>query len=251
MTNVDHLMIFLLFVVQPVHGAWAWARYVAGIRAGEPPDRLRQYRATCILEWTAFAVLAIVWLYLERPPAALGLVAPSGTGFWLGVALLVAATGYLYRAWRQARRSSSEDRTKVVESLGDLRHFLPHTRREYVSIVGLSITAGIVEEIIYRGFVFWYLVQYMPMWAVVIVSAIAFGLGHSYQGIVGVRRVMLIGLAFGAYYLLTGSIWLPIAAHIMLDILQCGTIYECLRDRAGEVPRAVRSGAGSAEADRR
>lgn len=231
MAIVDHLMIFLLFVVQPVHGAWAWARYMARIRAGEPPDRLRQYRATYFLEWTAFAVLAIAWLSLGRPPAALGIVLPSGTGFWLGIALLVAATGYLAWTWRQARRSSSEDRAKFVDSLGDLRHFLPHTRREFRSIVGLSITAGIVEEIIYRGFVFWYLAPFMPMWAVVLVSAVAFGLGHSYQGIAGIGRVTLIGIAFGAYYLLTGSIWLPIVAHIVLDILQCAALYECLRDR--------------------
>lgn len=230
MTLVDHLMIFLLFVVQPAHGAWAWARFMAGIRAGEPPDRLRHYRSAYILEWTAFTVLAAVWLYLERPLAALGLVAPSGTGFWLGVALLIAATGYLAWTWRQARQLENEDRPKFVESLGDLRHFLPHTRREYRSIVGLSITAGIVEEIVYRGFVFWYLAQLMPLWAVVIVSSLGFGLGHSYQGFAGMGRVTLIGIAFGVYYLLTGSIWLPIAAHIVLDVLQCGTIYESLRD---------------------
>ena len=62
----------------------------------------------------------------------------------------------------------------------------------------------------------------MPMWAVVVVSSVAFGLGHSYQGAGGMVRVTLIGLVFGALYVFTGSIWIPIVAHVILDVLQGG-----------------------------
>ncbi len=81
----------------------------------------------------------------------------------------------------------------------------------------------------YRGFVLWYLFQLMPVWAAVIVSAIAFGLGHSYQGSGGVVRVTALGLAFAALYILTGSIWVPIVGHILLDALQGLSIVEVLR----------------------
>jgi membrane protease YdiL (CAAX protease family) len=44
-------------------------------------------------------------------------------------------------------------------------------------------------------------------------------------------RVTLGGIAFGAYYLLTGSIWLPIIAHALVDLLQGAMVYEYLRER--------------------
>lgn len=93
----------------------------------------------------------------------------------------------------------------------------------------MSITAGIVEEIVYRGFVLWYLAQVMPLWIAVVVSSVAFGLAHSYQGATGALRTGLIGLAFGTYFVVTGSIWLPIVAHALLDLLQGAAIHELLR----------------------
>ena len=108
--------------------------------------------------------------------------------------------------------------------------FLPHTNRELRSFYGVSITAGIVEEIVYRGFVLWYLALVMPLWAAVVVSSVAFGLGHSYQGTSGVARVTAVGLAFGVFYVFTGSIWLPILAHAIVDVLQGAAISEVLRE---------------------
>ena len=42
-------------------------------------------------------------------------------------------------------------------------HFLPRDDRELRAFVGLSATAGIVEEIIYRGFLIWCLALLMPL----------------------------------------------------------------------------------------
>jgi membrane protease YdiL (CAAX protease family) len=233
MAFVDHLMIFLLFVVQPIHGAYAYKRYVAKIDAAAPAEILKQYRTTMLAEWSALAALTITWLALGRPLAPLGLNTPAGTGFQIGLLLLLAMTIYQVYAWRQAAAAKPEERAKFVESCGSLRHFMPHNRQTYSAFFWLSITAGIVEEILYRGFVFWYLGQFMPVWAVVVVSAVAFGLGHSYQGLAGMVRVTVIGIVFGGYYLLTGSIWLPIVTHAVLDILQGATLLEYLRDRGG------------------
>jgi membrane protease YdiL (CAAX protease family) len=231
MTLVDHLMLLLLFVVQPIQGAYAYKRYVARIEAGEPPDVLRQYRITLYVEWLAFAALMIAWFALDRPLAMLGFVKPGGTGFSIGLLLLIVMTVYLVFAWQKASAATAEERAKFKASLGSLRYFMPHDRRSYASFVRLSVTAGIVEETLYRGFVFWYLAQLMPSWAVVAVSALAFGAGHSYQGVSGMVRVTLVGVIFGGYYLLTGSIWLPIVAHAVLDILQGAMLLEYLRDR--------------------
>ena len=223
MQPVDHVFILLLFLVQPVYGAFEARRYDARERAGEPFDRILFYRQT--------AALGVAWYMLGRPISDLGFVTPGGAGFWGGLILLGAMIVYLLYGWRWAARASDTEKTKTVESIGKTIRYLPHTPRELRNFVGISITAGIVEEIVYRGFVLWYLGQVMPLWAAVTVSSVAFGLAHSYQGPSGALRCGLIGLGFAVFYVLTGSIWLPIVAHILLDALQGGAILELLRKR--------------------
>ena len=226
---VDHLFIVLLFLVQPVHGAWDFSRYLKRIEAGQSANRIKLYKQTLALEWVAFAALAIAWYLLGRPIADLGFVAPGGVGFWVGAAMVAAVSAYLLVAWRQAMQLSAEEKETHIASFGKLRHFLPQNPRDYRMFAGLSVTAGIVEETIYRGFVLWYLFTYMPVWAAVLVSAIGFGLGHSYQGAGGVARVTAIGLVFGALYIVAGSIWVPIVGHILLDALQGLSFVEIFR----------------------
>jgi len=226
---VDHLFIFVLFVVQPIHGAWEFSRYIKRVEAGEPADRTKLYRETFFLEWAAFLVLALAWYLLGRPVGDLGYVAPGGAWFWAGVALVAAVSAYLLFAWRQSKRMTADEKESYRASFGKLQYFMPQNDRDYRLFAVLSVTAGIVEETVYRGFVLWYLFQLMPVWAAVIVSAIAFGLGHSYQGSAGVVRVTAIGLVFAALYILTGSIWVPIVGHILFDALQGLSIVEIMR----------------------
>jgi len=229
MPFVDHIFILLLFIVQPVYGVFESRRYEAQAKAGQPLNRIRFYRQTALMEWVFLAVLGAAWFFYSRPIADLGFLSPGGRGFWGGTALLVLFTGYLLYSWRAMMKASDAEKAKQTESLGKVAQYLPHTTGELHSFVGVSITAGIVEEIVYRGFVIWYLGQFMPLWAAVIVSAVAFGLAHSYQGATGALRCGLIGLAFGILYVVTGSIWLPIVAHVLLDVLQGAAIHEILR----------------------
>ena len=226
---VDHLFILLLFVFQPIHGAITYRRYIARIEAGAPSDRVHMYRQTFALEWIALAVFATAWYLLGRPAADLGFMPIEGNNFLIGSGILAIFSAFLVYQWRSARSASDDDVAKQKEAFGTLLHFLPQTDRDYRHFVGLSITAGIVEEILYRGFAIWYLVLFMPVWGAIVVSSVAFGFGHSYQGIGGVARVTLIGLAFGAFYIFTGSIWLPILGHAILDILQGATILTIMR----------------------
>jgi len=226
---VDHIFIFMLFVVQPIHGAHAYKKYVKRITEGEPANRVREYIETMALEWVAFAVVGGAWLWLGRPLEALGFVTSSSTQIAIGLVVLGLVTAYLLYTWHAAKTLSDERREKEIDAMGDLVHLLPATPRDYRHFINVSITAGIVEEFLYRAFAFWYLAHFMPMWAVIVVSSVAFGLGHTYQGLGGVIRVTVIGLVFGIYYQLTGSIWLPMLAHAILDVIQGASILELMR----------------------
>ena len=229
MTLVDHFFILMLFVVQPIYGALSYKKILRRIEAGETPDRPRFYQQTMAMEWIAFAIVALAWYLLGRPAAALGFVESSGMQIAGGLAVIAVFVAYLLYTWRMTKSISEERRAKEIEGLGDLVHFMPHDSNDLRQFTYTSITAGIVEEFLYRGFTFWYLAHFMPTWAVVVVSSIAFGLGHTYQGVGGVARVTLIGLVIGVFYIATGSIWLPMLVHAILDAIQGGMLVELLR----------------------
>ena len=234
MTAVDHLFILLLFVGQPIYGWYSYRQFVRKVNAGTPANRVAVYANTFGGEWLALSALLASWLYFERDLAELGFVAISGNGFYISLALVVVVALILLRSWRTTKGFDREERAKQRSDMGDLVHFLPHNKEELKEFCALSLTAGVVEEIIYRGFALWYLSTFMPMWAAVLVSAIAFGFGHSYQGPLGVLRVTVVGIAFGALYVVSGSLWLPIVAHALFDVLQGLIIVNVLDDSSGE-----------------
>jgi len=55
-----------------------------------------------------------------------------------------------------------------------------HERRLWM---GLSLTAGLCEEVLYRGFLIWYLRMLLPGMAAVLLAAIVFGVAHRYLGV--------------------------------------------------------------------
>ena len=66
----------------------------------------------------------------------------------------------------------------------------------------------------------------MPPWAAGIISAVGFGLAHSYQGKAQVPQVIAVGAVFTLLYFLTGSVWVPIVVHALVDILQGKLAFE-------------------------
>jgi len=97
----------------------------------------------------------------------------------------------------------------------------PHGLAESALWVALSISAGICEEFAYRG----YLMRQFSAWfggrvPGLFASALAFGLGHAYQG---PWQVLLITLAFGlpmgALALLARGLGPSIVAHALEDVV--------------------------------
>lgn len=230
---VDHVLIFVLLVAQPVYGAYEARQIRKDAQSGRPLDRIRWYRETVLWEWGFFVVLLIAWLQFSRSFADLGFIKPGGVGFWVGAMLVIPLIGYLVVVYHRIKKMNGEERAKNIEHLGDLKVYLPHSDRDLKYFTGVSATAGLVEEVVYRGFVIWYFSQFIPIWPAVIASSLLFGLAHSYQGLKGMLNCGTVGLGFGALYVLTGSIWLPIIAHFLFDALQGLSLRELLRSDNG------------------
>jgi membrane protease YdiL (CAAX protease family) len=84
--------------------------------------------------------------------------------------------------------------------------------------VGLSITAGICEEAIYRGYIQRQLIAFTTsVPAGIALSAIAFGLAHSYQGPIGAARIAIGALMLGVLAYWRKSVRPGMMAHAFGD----------------------------------
>ena len=116
------------------------------------------------------------------------------------------------------------------DSIADLSRF-EHLRGNLVSliiniIVHAFITAGFVEEFLWRGYLINRLVDLqgkktiVTMIMAVVCSALIFGVGHFNQGLMGIVKISLIGLMFGAAFLIIRrNLWPLVIVHIILDVV--------------------------------
>ncbi len=229
MTWLDHIFVLIFAVIYPIFGFIGYRRFLRKVEAGMPPNRSKMYVETMLYEWLLFALAMIVWVIGDRAWSDLGFDFELTTRELIGAALTVVAIALLFVQIRQVVRASEEELQKTEKSFGELLIMMPADDRELARFNLLSITAGIVEETLWRGFLFWYLGHFMPLWSAAVISAVGFGLAHSYQGLANVPRVALVGAVFSGLYLLTGSLWLPIILHIAVDLLQGRMVFEVLR----------------------
>lgn len=97
---------------------------------------------------------------------------------------------------------------------------LPQRFIEYALWILLSASAGICEEVIFRGY---FLRQFAAftrsVWAGLLLQAILFGVSHGYQGLDATLRITVYGALFGFVCLWRKSLRPGIAAHALTDIL--------------------------------
>lgn len=111
---------------------------------------------------------------------------------------------------------------RVTDALAKERSRLiaPRTPRELAAFCGVAASAGISEQLAYRGVLFSFLLWYTgSFWAAALLAAIPFGLVHLFQGWRSAAIVTVIALRDQLLVLLTGTLVYAIAVHIIHDII--------------------------------
>ncbi|MGO9935333.1 MAG: CPBP family intramembrane glutamic endopeptidase [Steroidobacteraceae bacterium] len=86
--------------------------------------------------------------------------------------------------------------------------------------IGLSLSAGICEEIVFRGYLQRQLAALTGSTSLAILGqAIVFGIVHGYEGVNTVIRIVVCGLAFGMLAQWRGNLRAGVLAHAAWDIL--------------------------------
>jgi len=103
----------------------------------------------------------------------------------------------------------------------DLATSLPCNNKERLWWVAVSMTAGVTEEIIFRGFLFYLLIAVFPAIStvmIIVAASAVFGLCHMYQGINGIIMTAAIGALLGYLFIATGSLIPVILLHFIIDL---------------------------------
>lgn len=222
MNILDHLITFVLVAGLPLYSARSWPRSKARIASGEPGARTRLYWGTCRVQWLLTAGLLVGWSSVGRPWSELGFSIQMTLGFWIAMAI-VAALGVATAVHYIHALRTEESRREARAALGEAVLLVPHDRKEMRSFVMLAVTAGICEEILYRGFLIWYVARFtgttvLGMIGAVAISSIAFGVGHLYQGPKSAGRIVGLAAVTGAIFVVGGSLWIVMALHVFVDI---------------------------------
>jgi hypothetical protein len=122
---------------------------------------------------------------------------PGGVAVSVVAAVVVAAA--LIVPVVALRRSVGEDGIGAIPAVGDIRALLPRVRGELKFGVGLGLSAGIFEELLFRfalpALIFGIIGTGPLAFAL---AALAFGMLHLYQGPLGILFATLLGLVFAA-----------------------------------------------------
>jgi membrane protease YdiL (CAAX protease family) len=220
---LDIILAFLLLIVLPARALWR--------REKKPSDtpRSRRYTVTTLMIAGLLTILWIDWWIAGRSLATLGLGLPTTTPALIG---LGASAGILalFRILIWYKRGAP-----APEAERAARELLPQTASEIRMFVVFSLAVGIGWEVLYRGFLLFYLPIYVGLVAAVIVSAISYGVGHGFKNVGQFAGSIVAALVFAIGYALTANLWWLAILHVGLPLL---TLTVRSDERDGVIPHA-------------
>jgi len=207
-----------LVVVQPWVGRRRYRRLVASV-AAHPEARLRHYRRGITGEWGLSAVVLLIGVLASRTAASIGLdLGAHPRSEAIVVAEVAALLGFSALVFRFGGSGIQDTLRRQARGFVAL---LPRGRRERTAFAALAVTAGICEELIFRGFGIAY-VRWLwpaaPRWSIIVIVATVFGLAHLYQGPRGIVLTGLVGAYLTWMVLSMGTLVPAMVIHALLDL---------------------------------
>jgi len=196
-----------------VSGFRGWVR-ADQMRASLNPDRISIYERTIVFEWLVLALVLLgVWINGSTVLTVLGDRWRTVRQFLsdLGIGLLFLFASILLMSIASSHGGASDSSTQFL---------LPRGRVEKELWVLLSITAGICEEAVYRGYLqrqFMALTKSVPIG--IVLSALVFGTAHSYQGVAQATLIGTLGAMGGVLAYWRRSVRPGMIAHVLQDML--------------------------------
>lgn len=207
------LLLILLGLVLPFNGVLS-GRRIKQFIIENPDGKMIFYRQTVVLQivLTVLVLAAMVFnrdsiqeiglSFVKQPFQVVSLLTVCFLGWW---GLLV-------------YRFDPQKLERDIEKEVMIKFLLPATKQEYRWSVATSFAAGISEEIVFRGFLFWQMNQLLPLVPAILLTNLIFGLIHFGTGLKNASLAFCLGVALSLILLYTESLWLLMVTHVLIDI---------------------------------
>lgn len=216
---LDYIVLAVI-LIEPIFWLWYWPRCVRAIRARVAGARERMYRKVATVVWLATLYVLAIWIAKGRPwgTLRLGFSGPLRSGIGFSVAAIIIALLVLQGRKVGKTLTRPKAAAQLRERLAFADALMPETDGERRGFWFLSLTAGICEEILFRGFLIWLITAWLGLVAAVILSSIVFGCAHIYLGVAQVPRTAIVGLVLALIAVAAGSLWPAMAIHAAVDL---------------------------------
>ena len=220
---------FVVFVVLfSVSDLYFYPRLQRATAAGSPDARVRYHLIGSASLWVLAGCSIALAARNPRPWSDLRLDVPSPIRLAAGLALVIAYIAYVMKQRR--RLIANPDRLRrMLEKHSSTTALVPHTPTEVKTFAVLSVSAGVCEEILYRGFMLWFATMWIGLWPALLVTAVLFGIAHAYLGRKYVVRTALGGVLFGVIAVASASLWPAVLLHAFTDLLSGDLFYRAVR----------------------
>ena len=217
MIDTLHYLLWAYFLLYPLY-IYLTINQDKQAVANNPNNRIKVYQSTIVYLWLPTLLLGYLVFISDLTLNDIGLRFSSG---FISIAILVVSLlicGYLLLSLKTIKNYSEEQVQQTKQQLAHVSWLMPQTQQQKNWMVfGVSSSAGICEELLFRGYLIYQLGLYVNDINAVIISSIAFGLGHIYQGWQHVIRTVIMGAVFAGIYIASDSLIAPIILHIVVD----------------------------------
>jgi membrane protease YdiL (CAAX protease family) len=206
---------------------------------GDLEARMRFYARALRVEWVS-ALLALAALGFDKTKLMATALQMGDTAFghWissqritakpalagLATGLIIGLVGLSIARLRARSRApavaASEVKPWFRKLVPDFAALIPVTARERLFFAAVAVSAGICEEVVFRGWLLYVLhrLDGLNGTALILLAAALFGLCHTYQGVTGVVGTTMAGVLLAALYVATGTLLVPIVLHCLIDL---------------------------------
>jgi len=214
---IDHILVLLFGIALPWFSGVRGKQQLQTI-AFTPAVRKQFYLSNSVV-MSFLAVFTMgIWMIQHRHLSDLGFrTMQKGIFHWIAAILLVILfiIESIFSKFTAAKSRNKPDGDAAVP-------FLPKSYAELPAYTIMCISAGLGEEILYRGFMVTYFIEPYTVafpWLALFLPAMLFSLAHYYQGYIAVLKIFALSILFALIFIWSGSLILPIIIHFLIDFI--------------------------------
>ena len=213
--------------------------------------RVKLYKGSIVWQWVPVACILVICAFSLISFKDIGL---SGIHLWgppwFHIIVIIISIGLLVlfiyqilsfifsakvREQAEQKFNSTEPKSNYDAIIFNV--MIPRTKTEKTAFLFLAASAGVCEEIVWRGFLYFLLLTIFPSWPigiVIVVGSLIFGAGHFYQGPEGIIKTSIMGGLLGCLYVATGSLLPGMLLHFVVDYSSAFILSDENRDNEGK-----------------